>query len=102
MDVQMTFNNTRCMALDKDLHKEEYTVFRQDVPVTKHEYLMDCVRKPRVYLLKEDPSSIPRARRNMRIFFVLHYGLLSLFWGSVAYFCFSYMKNVGMVRAMLQ
>lgn len=81
------------MALDKDLPQEEYLEFRQDVPIAKMDYLFECVKKPRLYLMKEDPSTLPRAIRNMYVLAVLHYGLLALIWGTVAYWCLGYLRS---------
>lgn len=100
MNRQVSFDNTRCVALDQHLQREEYAEFRQNSPVEKYEYLATSIRKSRSYLMKEDDSTIPAAVRNMYILAVLHYGLLTLIWGSVAYCGFGYLQNTGLYREL--
>ena len=98
MNTKNSFDNTRCMALDKDLHSDEYLEFRQDAPVSKYDYLMTNIRNSRYYLMKEDESTIPKARRRMYILAVLHYGLKTLFWGAVIFGCLDYLRSMGIYK----
>lgn len=93
MNIAFTFDNKKCLALDYDLHPEEFKEFRQDVPVPLEEYLTMCMKNSRVYLMKEPLSTIPRARRKMYILAVLHYSLQILFYGVVAYITLLYMSS---------
>lgn len=89
------------MALDKDLQQEEYLDFRQDVPISKFDYLETCLRKARLYLMKEDDSSIPAAKRKMVMLAILHYGLLALIWGTIAYFTFGYLQSTRIYKELV-
>lgn len=102
MNTDVTFNNERCMALDRDLQKEEYVTFRQNGPVEKYEYMEKTFRNARLYLMKEEDSSIPAARRKMYVLAVLHYGLLAVVWGTVAWCCWAYLKSTSFYRVLVK
>lgn len=85
MQTDFKFVNERCMALDNDLHPDEYLMFRQDSDTTREEYYSGAILNARLYLLKDEASTIPRAKRNLCLLAALHYGLLTLIWGSVLY-----------------
>lgn len=93
MNNNMSFNNTRCISLDKDLHPEEYLDFRQDSPVHKFDYLLSSAVNARFYLMKDDPSTIPAAKRNIIFLFIIHYALLAVVCGSVLYLSVGYLRN---------
>lgn len=73
------------MALDKGLHPDEYLDFGFDSAIPLEEYMELSALNGRYFLLKEDPSTIPIAKRKMVLLAVLHYGLLSMFWVFVFY-----------------
>lgn len=93
MNIAFTFDNKKCLAMDRDLHPHEFKEFRQDVPVTMVEYLDMCMINSRVYLMKEPLSTIPRARKKMYILAALHYSLQTLFYGFVAYVTYLYITT---------
>ena len=80
------------MALDADLSAEEFKEFHQNVKMSKKDYMEMCYRKGRFYLVKEEDSTIPAARRKVVFLAIVHYGVKALFWSSVIYGCFLYLR----------
>lgn len=89
------------MALDKDLQPEEHSEFHQDVAVSKVEYVSLCFTEARWHLLREPVSTIPPARKKMRLFAIIHYSLMACLWMAVAYLGFLYLRKTMLYRAFV-
>lgn len=62
------FKNTQLLALRESMNesdKEEFTLALETIDPQAH--MVDCVFGARHYYLKEDPASIPKCRRNMKM-----------------------------------
>ncbi|CAK1546368.1 unnamed protein product [Leptosia nina] len=104
------FKNTRFLSLMSRVSEEEREAFYIDVSkLDREEYLKDYVLGARHYVCKEDPSSLPRARKLHKIRYVvdiiMKLLLASLFvyfiYGRMEYFAslFSYADST--VRSLL-
>lgn len=101
LNSSLLFDNRKCMALDKDLHPDEYAEFHQDVAVSKMDYVTLCFTEARWHLLKEPVSNIPAARKKMRIFATIHYSLMACLWMAVIYMCFLYLRKTMIYKAFV-
>lgn len=66
---QWEFRNERALNFRRKLNSEESRVFS----IEAHDfdiraYLEDCARGARLYLLKEPPSTLPAARRHLKVY----------------------------------
>lgn len=62
------FSNNRLVALRESLCDADRKEFNMDFEKMEMEpYFRSCVLGARQYCLKEDPSSIPRARKTLKV-----------------------------------
>lgn len=65
---QWNFANQKFLALHKELNETDKRKFNMDVvSVDVDEFLLISALGARHYCLKEDPNSIPRCRRNIKM-----------------------------------
>lgn len=78
---EWSFKNDNLISLRESMNRIDRQKFSIDFEkVDPVEYVATCVLGSRHYLLKEDPASIPRARRLLKMYvFFLFYLLLILF-----------------------
>ncbi|XP_011266457.2 putative fatty acyl-CoA reductase CG5065 isoform X1 [Camponotus floridanus] len=97
---QWIFYNKKLIALCVDelspLDKEIFPPLVFNVDIT--EYLKHIVLGARQYCMKEDLSTLPKARRHQKMMYVIHITTIYLFYFGVLYFIYN---NVEMVRFFL-
>lgn len=76
--------------------KEIFPNIDYDIDVT--EYLKNIILGARQYCMKEDLSTLPKARRHQKIMYVVHITTVYLFYFGVLYFTYN---NVGVVKMCL-
>ncbi|XP_049960647.1 putative fatty acyl-CoA reductase CG5065 isoform X2 [Schistocerca serialis cubense] len=77
---EWNFRNERFLALYTGLNAEDKRRFDMDmVPIEPYEYLVTASLGARLYCFHEDPASLPRCRRNIRILYVLDRTAKALF-----------------------
>lgn len=65
---QWDFSNDRLLALRESLSETDRKEFSMDFEKMEMEtYFRDCILGARQYCLKEDPASIPRARKTLKV-----------------------------------
>ena len=65
---QWKFKNTKLLALRESMNEDDKDKFTLAMEAIDPEpYMVDCVLGARHYCLKEDPSSIPKCRRNIQM-----------------------------------
>nr|UEV87810.1 fatty acyl reductase 4 [Maruca vitrata] len=87
------FKNENLLALRKKVSKEDDETFFTDISVVNwSDYIREYIRGAREYCLKEDPSTLPQARKLNRQLYYLDRSVRVLLFGLLAYFVYSYMK----------
>ncbi|CAH0713004.1 unnamed protein product, partial [Brenthis ino] len=85
------FRNTNFLSLQKRISEEENETFYTDVSkVVPDMYLRDYVIGTRHYVLKEDPSTLPRARKLIKIRYIVDVVMKILFCTLCLWFLYSY------------
>lgn len=79
------FNNPQLLQLHESLSPDDQKLFTLDMrPLIWKDYLIDLVQGVRMYLNKESPKSLPKARSKDKILLIAHLGLqaalFSLIW----------------------
>ncbi|XKL69644.1 hypothetical protein PGB90_007413 [Kerria lacca] len=65
---QWKFRNTKLLELRESMNESDKEAFSLAMETINPElYMIDCVLGARHYCLKEDPASIPKCRRNMKM-----------------------------------
>ena len=71
------FRNDKFIALRDSMNPTDQKTFSIDFEkMDTIPYLTDCTLGARTYLMKEDPSSLPRCRRNLKMY-VVHLFILN-------------------------
>ncbi|XP_067214362.1 putative fatty acyl-CoA reductase CG5065 [Linepithema humile] len=85
------FHNRKILTMFDELLPADKKMFRTYVEanVDKMEYLKNVVLGTRQYCMKEDLSSLPRARRNQKIMYVLHITTVYLFYFGILYYIYN-------------
>lgn len=66
---QWKFRNTKLLALRETMSESDKREFSLAMETVDPEsYMIDCILGARHYCLKEDPASIPKCRRNIRMY----------------------------------
>jgi fatty acyl-CoA reductase len=79
-----SFEQDNVLELWDQMGKEDKKMFKfsmEDVDWVK--YGQDSTLGARMYLLKETPDTIPKAKKKLKIMFVVHYAVVALFWYSL-------------------
>jgi fatty acyl-CoA reductase len=79
-----SFEQDNVLELWDQMGKEDKKMFKfrmEDVDWVK--YGRDSALGARMYLLKETPDTIPKAKKKLKIMFVVHYAVVALFWYSL-------------------
>ncbi|KAJ3618770.1 hypothetical protein MTP99_005583 [Tenebrio molitor] len=79
-----SFEQDNVLELWDQMGKEDKKMFKfsmEDVDWVK--YGRDSTLGARMYLLKETPDTIPKAKKKLKIMFVVHYAVVALFWYSL-------------------
>lgn len=85
------FDDVNMQTLYSSMSKRDHEDF--PVRLRAEDYEIHCVRGTdglRKYFFKETDEDLPAARRRFKIFRVMHYFVLAVFYGSLAYFLFCY------------
>lgn len=93
MQTQFTFNNKKCLGLTENLSKSDQVKFCLDPQISREDYIYSCLINARKYLMHEDMSNVTRAQKKMYALCVLHYLLLALIYGTLAFAVFSFIKS---------
>lgn len=93
------FHNTNMLILWGDMCPKDKDLFTLDLlQIDVIEYMKDIILGARQYCMKEDPSTLPRARIHQRILYFVHVTTIYLFYFGILYFIY---KNVEFVRVYL-
>ncbi|XP_054088721.1 putative fatty acyl-CoA reductase CG5065 isoform X3 [Zeugodacus cucurbitae] len=78
-------------GLWKNLTPEDKKIFNMDMDPKEsiEEYMLSCLHGGRLYLMKETPESLPRARRNLKILYVLDRFCKTVIIGMLAYWLYN-------------
>lgn len=92
---QWKFKNTKLLALRESMSESDKKEFTLEMETIDPEtYMIDCILGARHYCLKEDPASIPKCRRNIKILYVLDRVTTVLFYIFIAWFMIRTMEFV--------
>ncbi|XP_052738909.1 putative fatty acyl-CoA reductase CG5065 [Bicyclus anynana] len=84
------FRNTNFLSLQKRISEKENEIFFTDVSkIDRDTYLRDYVIGTRTYVLKEDASSLPRARKLHRIRYIVDIITKIILYSLFAWFLYS-------------
>ncbi|XP_066998515.2 putative fatty acyl-CoA reductase CG5065 [Anabrus simplex] len=91
---EWTFLNSEFHALRDSLSPEDRKLFYMDVrEVDADSYILNSVLGTRKYFLKEDPSTIPQARKLLRRLYWLDRSVAAIFYGLLAWLLYSWTGN---------
>uniref|UniRef100_A0A1B6IPD6 Fatty acyl-CoA reductase C-terminal domain-containing protein n=2 Tax=Homalodisca liturata TaxID=320908 RepID=A0A1B6IPD6_9HEMI len=83
---QWHFKNDKLLALREELKGADKEMFAMPFEEVKIEpYMKDCILGARHYLMKEDPASLPRARRTLKMMWLLDRTVTLLFYLFIAW-----------------
>ncbi|XP_055374528.1 uncharacterized protein LOC129607522 [Condylostylus longicornis] len=82
------FRSDKYDQLWKKLNDTDKKIFNMDMNPKEsiEEYMMSCVIAGRLYLMKESPDTLPSARRQLAMMYVLDRACKTFFYGYVAYY----------------
>lgn len=80
MSKEFDFKNKNTWKSYKALSNHDQKMFPCAADLEFQKYFTACTLGARNNLMHEDPKSIPRTRIKYRIFQVLHYSLIAVFW----------------------
>ncbi|XP_050342597.1 putative fatty acyl-CoA reductase CG5065 isoform X2 [Nymphalis io] len=84
------FKNTNFLSLQKRITEAENETFYTDVStLDRDEYLRNYVIGTKLYTLKEDPASLPRARKLHRVRYWLDVITKAMFYSLIIWFLYS-------------
>ncbi|XP_067209365.1 putative fatty acyl-CoA reductase CG5065 isoform X2 [Linepithema humile] len=88
---EWVFHNHKICTMFDELLPEDKKMFRLYVEANfdKEEYLKTIVLGTRQYCLKEDLSSLPRARRHQNIMYAVHITTVYLFYFGILYYIYN-------------
>jgi len=87
---QWNFKNDKLLALRAELKGPDKETFAMPFEeVEEVPYMTDCMLGARQYLCKEDPANIPRARRNLKLFWLLDRFVALLFYFLIFWMIYS-------------
>jgi len=93
------FYNDNIIKMDTELlpvDKKMFPVIIYHMDIMN--YMKDIILGSRQYCMKEDLSTLPKARRHQKIMYVVHITTIYLFYFGIFYFLYN---NFGMVRICL-
>ncbi|GLH03059.1 Putative fatty acyl-CoA reductase CG5065 [Gryllus bimaculatus] len=89
------FPNTRMHELHKQIPPNEQDIFYWGVElVDLDKYTLDTVLGTRHYYLKDKPETLPKARRHLRMLYVLDRFVALLFYGCLLWFIWTWSQPV--------
>lgn len=93
------FHNTRMLRMHEELTPEEKRIFRCIVyNIDIDEYFKNIILGSRQYCMKEDLSTLPKARRHQKIMYIVHIIAVYSFYFGVLYFLYN---NISIVKVLL-
>ncbi|XP_012062228.1 PREDICTED: putative fatty acyl-CoA reductase CG8306, partial [Atta cephalotes] len=96
---EWVFYNDKLIDLFQELSTEDQFLFNiliYDIDID--EYLKNIILGTRQYCMKEDLSTLPKARRHQRIMHIIHITTVYLFYFGVLYFIYN---NIGIMKICL-
>ncbi|KAJ3618778.1 hypothetical protein MTP99_005590 [Tenebrio molitor] len=76
-----TFEQDNVLELWDQMGKDDKKMFKFSMEDTDWvEYIRNNILGARMYLLKETPDTIPRAKKKLKIMFFVHYAVVAFFW----------------------
>jgi len=88
---QWQFSNKELIAVRESMNSVDKELFTLDFEkIDPVPYLTDCVLGARQYLMKEDPSTLPRCRRNLKMLWFLDKVVTVLFYMLLLWFIVSF------------
>ncbi|KYN02613.1 PREDICTED: putative fatty acyl-CoA reductase CG5065 [Cyphomyrmex costatus] len=96
---EWVFYNDKLIKIYNDLSSVDKEVFRTVIyDIDINEYLKNIILGARQYCMKEDLSTLPKARRHQKIMYFVHVTTVYLFYFCMLYFIYN---NVGIVKICL-
>lgn len=93
------FYNHKFIKMYNELSQIDKKIFpMMSYDIDLNEYLKDIILGSRQYCMKEDLSTLPKARRHQKIMYVVHNVTIYLFYFGVLYFTYN---NIGIVKICL-
>ncbi|XP_015175385.1 PREDICTED: putative fatty acyl-CoA reductase CG5065 [Polistes dominula] len=87
------FHNTNLLILDGEMSPKDKEIFQIDgCKVDRIEFMKNCVLGARQYCMKEDLSSLPRARMQLKILYILHNITIFAFYFGIFYFFYTHLE----------
>nr|QLI62001.1 fatty acyl-CoA reductase 11 [Streltzoviella insularis] len=87
------FKNDNYLALRKKITKEDDEIFYTDIKVVDWSmYIRDYIKGAREYCCKEDPSTLPQARKLHTLLYYVDRAVQFIIYSLCAYFLYFYIK----------
>ncbi|CAK9809460.1 Putative fatty acyl-CoA reductase CG5065 [Anthophora quadrimaculata] len=93
------FHNTNLLRMWGEMNSKDKEIFPIDfLCIDQMEYIKSCVLGARQYCMKENLSTLPRARRHQAVLYVIHIFTIYLFYFGILYLIY---KNYELARLSL-
>ncbi|XP_006570570.1 uncharacterized protein LOC412986 isoform X1 [Apis mellifera] len=93
---EWVFHNTNLLTLWSGMNPKDKEIFPIDLlSIDDNEYIKTCVLGARQYCMKEDLSTLPKARRHQAMMYIIHIIAVYMFYFGILYFIY---KNFELVR----
>lgn len=96
---EWVFHNTNLLMMVEEMNSKDKEIFPINfLSIDQTEYMKNCILGTRQYCMKEDLSSLPRARRHQAVMYVVHLITVYLFYFGILYLIY---KNVEIARVFV-
>nr|XP_003703347.2 PREDICTED: putative fatty acyl-CoA reductase CG5065 isoform X1 [Megachile rotundata]XP_012140577.1 PREDICTED: putative fatty acyl-CoA reductase CG5065 isoform X1 [Megachile rotundata] len=93
------FHNTNFLMMKEEMSSKDQQIFPLNLlSIDQTEYIKHCILGARQYCMKEDLSSLPRARRYQAVMYVIHLLAVYLFYFGFLYLIYN---NVEVARVLV-
>lgn len=93
---EWVFHNTNLLILWGEMNPKDKEIFPIDLlSIDDNEYIKTCVLGARQYCMKENLSTLPKARRHQTMMYIIHVIAVYLFYFGILYFIY---KNFELAR----
>ncbi|XP_073847276.1 putative fatty acyl-CoA reductase CG5065 isoform X4 [Musca autumnalis] len=89
------FRSERYEALWQNLNDQDKLIFNMNMDTVEdlELFMTSCIQGGRLYLMKELPESLPRARRQLKMMYVLDRTCKAIIIGLLSYWTYNMVKN---------
>ncbi|XP_014610676.1 PREDICTED: putative fatty acyl-CoA reductase CG5065 [Polistes canadensis] len=89
------FHNTNLLILSGEMNSKDKELFQIDgSKVNQIEFMKTSILGARQYCLKDDLSTVPRARMQLKILYIIHNIVLFCFYFGIFYFLYTHLEFV--------